>query len=193
MSLHYNYAAAEIWGIQWGYKGFYTDVEKNWIKLESKDIKNIHKVGGTVLGSSRGGFDADKILDELVKREINQVYLIGGDGTHRGMNILMKRAIERKNVIAFIGIPKTIDNDIPIIDHSFGFNTACEVAERMVEAGYCEAISAVNGVGLIKLMGRYSGFIARNAALSNQNVDFCLVPELPFELGGPDGFYEAVC
>lgn len=120
------------------------------------------------------------------------MYLLGGDGTHRGINSLLQRATERKILCSFIGIPKTIDNDIPLIDHSFGFNTACEVAERMIKAAYCEAISAVNGLGLVKLMGRYSGFIARDSCMSNQNVDFCLVPELPFELEGPDGLYEAI-
>ena len=95
-------------------------------------------------------------------------------------------------VISFVGIPKTIDNDIPIIDYSFGFNTACEVAERMIEAAYTEATNAQNGVGLVKLMGRYSGFIARNASLANGNVDICLIPELPFELTGPKGLYEQI-
>lgn len=117
---------------------------------------------------------------------------MGGDGTHRGINALMQRSKERRIVCSFIGIPKTIDNDIPLIDNSFGFHTACEVAERMIEAAYVEATSAVNGVGLVKLMGRYSGFIARDASMSNQNVDFCLVPELYFELGGPEGLYEAI-
>jgi 6-phosphofructokinase 1 len=95
-------------------------------------------------------------------------------------------------VISFVGIPKTIDNDIPVIDCSFGFNTSCEVAARMIEAAYVEATNAQNGVGLIKLMGRYSGFIARNAALANGKVDICLVPELPFELHGPNGLYESI-
>ena len=129
-------------------------------------------------------------MDEIQARGINQVYIIGGDGTHRGINELIKRAIERRMVISFVGIPKTIDNDIPIIDNSFGFNTACEVAERMIEAAYTEATNAQNGVGLVKLMGRYSGFIARNASLASGNVDICLIPELPFELGGPKGLYE---
>ena len=108
------------------------------------------------------------------------------------MNALIQRAIERKMVVSFVGIPKTIDNDIPIIDYSFGFNTACQVAERMIETAYVEATNAINGVGLVKLMGRYCGFIARNASIANGNVDFCLVPELPFELSGPKGLYEQV-
>jgi 6-phosphofructokinase 1 len=90
--------------------------------------------------------------------------------------------VERKMIVSFVGIPKTIDNDIPIIDSSFGFNTSCEIAARMIDAAYVEATNAQNGVGLVKLMGRYSGFISRNAALANGNVDICLVPELPFEL-----------
>jgi 6-phosphofructokinase 1 len=191
MSLYYNYEAKEIWGVKWGYKGFYSG-DDCWMKLEPKVVKNIHKLGGTILGSSRGGFDADKILNSLEARGINQVYVIGGDGTHRGCNALIKRSIERKMVISFVGIPKTIDNDIPIIDSSFGFNTSCEVAARMIEAAYVEATNAQNGVGLIKLMGRYSGFIARNAALANGNVDICLVPELSFELGGQRGLYESI-
>lgn len=191
MSLYYNYEAKEIWGVKWGYKGFYSG-DENWVRLEPKYVKNIHKLGGTILGSSRGGFDADKILNGLQERGINQVYVIGGDGTHRGCNALIQRAIERKMLISFVGIPKTIDNDIPLIDSSFGFNTSCEVAARMIEAAYVEATNAQNGVGLVKLMGRYSGFIARNAALSNGNVDICLVPELSFELGGPKGLYESI-
>ena len=95
-----------------------------------------------MLGSSRGGFNADKILDGLIKKGINQVYIIGGDGTHRGINELIKRATERRVVISFVGIPKTIDNDIPIIDYSFGFNTSCEIASRMIDAAYVEATNA---------------------------------------------------
>jgi len=142
MSLHFNYEAPEVYGIPWGYKGFYTNPDKNWIKLTPQVVKNIHKFGGTILGSSRGGFDKDKILNSLQEKGINMVYIIGGDGTHRGINELIKRAMERKMVISFVGIPKTIDNDIPIIDNSFGFNTACEVAERMIEAAYTEATNA---------------------------------------------------
>lgn len=149
MSLHFNYEAQEIWGVKWGYKGFYSKKTEEdgqqsdfWEKLTPSNVKNIHKLGGTMLGSSRGGFQADKILDSIVARGINQVYIIGGDGTHRGINELMKRSQERKMVVSFIGIPKTIDNDIPIIDYSFGFNTSCEIASRMIEAAYVEATNA---------------------------------------------------
>ncbi len=142
MSLHYNYETPEVYGIQWGYKGFYSNTDKNWVKLTPATVKNIHKAGGTILGSSRGGFDKDKILNEIQNRGVNQVYIIGGDGTHRGINELIKRAMERRMIISFVGIPKTIDNDIPLIDSSFGFNTSCEVAERMIESAYVEATNA---------------------------------------------------
>lgn len=104
----------------------------------------------------------------------------------------MRRAKERQQVISLMGVPKTIDNDIPLIDFSFGFHTSVEVAATMINAAYVEATSVFNGVGLVKLMGRYSGFIAMQASLANNSVDFCLVPELPFELGGERGLYEQV-
>jgi 6-phosphofructokinase 1 len=96
MTLHYNYEVKDIFGIKWGYKGFYTDIKNSWIKLTPELVKNIHKEGGTILGSSRGGFDADKILNSLLEQEITQVYIIGGDGTHRGIDALMRRAKERQ-------------------------------------------------------------------------------------------------
>ena len=192
MSLWFNYEVKDIYGIKWGYKGFYSDTENNWVKLGPKDVKDIHKLGGTILGSSRGGFDGDKILAELERRGVNQVYIIGGDGTHRGINALSLLAAERGLGITFAGIPKTIDNDIPIIDSSFGFATSCEVAAQMINSAYVEATGVINGVGLIKLMGRHSGYIAMNASLIHASVDFCIIPENPYELDGPNGLYEQV-
>lgn len=132
MSLWFNYEVRDIYGIKWGYKGFYTDTDVNWQKLTPSDVSMIHKKGGTILGSSRGGFDGDKILDELIKKDINMCFIIGGDGTHRGIYHLSTMAIERGLNISFAGIPKTIDNDIPIIDQSFGFETSCAVAAEMI-------------------------------------------------------------
>lgn len=192
MTLHYAYEARDIFGVKWGYKGLYTDIDKNWLKLTPKVVKNIHKEGGTILGSSRGGFDADKILDSLQKEGITQVYVIGGDGTHRGINALIKRAVERDVVISFAGVPKTIDNDIPLIDYSFGFNTSVQVASTMIDAAHVEATSSFNGVGIVKLMGRYAGFIAMQASIASQNVDFCVIPELPWEFGGSKGLFNTI-
>lgn len=160
MTLHFSYEVKEIYGIKWGYKGIYSDIDKNWIKLTPASVSRIHKEGGTILGSSRGNVSADILLDALVRQGVNQVYCIGGDGTHRGIYALAQRAIERQIVISFAGIPKTIDNDIPMIDYSFGFNSSVEVAAKMVQAAHSQAISQRNGVGIVKLMGRYSGFIA---------------------------------
>lgn len=190
MSLKYNYEVNEVYGIPFGYRGFY-DKGKNyeWIPMTPQTVKSIHKVGGTILGSSRGGFDADKIIDALEAKGINQVYIIGGDGTHRGINALVKRAFERKVMISFAGVPKTIDNDIPLIDYSFGFHTSVEEATHYISNAVTLANSFKNGIGLVKLMGRYCGFIAKKASLSSGNVDFCLIPELPFELQGPNGLY----
>lgn len=160
MTLYYSYEVREVYGIKWGYKGIYTDIDKNWIKLTPQSVSRIHKEGGTILGSSRGNVGPDVYLDALVQQGVNQVYCVGGDGTHRGIYALAKRAIERGIVITFAGVPKTIDNDIPLIDYSFGFNSSVEVAAKMVQASYAQASSMRNGVGIVKLMGRYSGFIA---------------------------------
>lgn len=165
MTLYYSYEVKEIYGIKWGFKGIYTEPEKNWIKLTPASVGRIHKEGGTILGSSRGNVGADVLIDALVAQGINQVYCVGGDGTHRGIYALAKRALERQIVISFAGVPKTIDNDIPLIDFSFGFNSSVEVATKMIFAAYAQASSQRNGVGIVKLMGRYSGFIAKHASM----------------------------
>jgi len=179
-----NYGIKEVYGITYGYKGFYT---YDWRQLTAEDVQPIHHQGGTMLGSSRGGFNLEKILDAITERGINQIYCIGGDGTHKGMYELFKEISKRKLKISICGVPKTIDNDIPIIDKSFGFETAVMEATRAIESANVEANSAEYGVGLVKLMGRSAGFIAMYASLANRDVNICLVPEFKFELGGPRG------
>ena len=120
------------------------------------------------------------------------MYIIGGDGTHRGINALTELAEAKGVNIAFAGIPKTIDNDIPLIDQSFGFATSCEIAAQMIQSAYIEATCVINGIGLIKLMGRHSGYIAMLASLNHGGVDFCIIPENPYELQGPNGLYAQV-
>lgn len=143
-------------------------------------MSDIHKKGGTILGSSRGGFDGEKIISSLLEKGISQVYIVGGDGTHRGLHALSKLAHEKGVTISFAGVPKTIDNDIPLIDQSFGFSSSCEEAAKMIQSAYIEAICVPNGIGLIRLMGRESGFIAMQASLNHANVDLCLIPENPW-------------
>ncbi|PKI71466.1 hypothetical protein CRG98_008139 [Punica granatum] len=149
-----------------------------------------HKRGGTVLETSRGGFDLKKIVDGIQQRGFNQVYIIGGDGTMRGAVEIFEEVRRRKLNVSVTGIPKTVDNDVGIIDRSFGFQTAVEMAQQAINAARVEAESAVNGIGLVKLMGRSTGHIALYATLSSRDVDCCLIPENDFFLEGKGGLFE---
>ncbi|CAG9316100.1 unnamed protein product [Blepharisma stoltei] len=190
MTLWYNYGVKHISGIIGGYPGFYT---QGCLKtLTPSIVADIHLSGGTILKTSRGGWNLEKIMDSIIKNGFNQVYIIGGDGTHRGIKNLVDE-IERKHLpIYVVGIPKTIDNDIPIIDKSFGFDTAVEEAQKAIESANTEANSVEYGIGLVKLMGRNSGFIAMQASNANRNVNLCLIPESGYELTGPNGVYSYI-
>ncbi|KAL5783351.1 hypothetical protein ACOSP7_008380 [Xanthoceras sorbifolium] len=187
--LYHMYGVHKILGIDGGYRGFYS---KNTITLTPKVVNDIHKRGGTFLGTSRGGHDTSKIVDSIQDRGINQVYIIGGDGTQKGAAVIYEEIRRRGLKVAVAGIPKTIDNDIPVIDKSFGFDTAVEEAQRAINAAHVEAESIENGIGFVKLMGRYSGFIAMYATLASRDVDCCLIPESPFYLEGNGGLYEFI-
>ncbi|KAF7030530.1 hypothetical protein CFC21_042053 [Triticum aestivum] len=187
--LSHMYNVNDVFGIQNGYKGFYSS---NYLRMTPKSVNDIHKRGGTVLGSSRGGHDTHKIVDNIQDRGINQVYIIGGDGTQKGAYEIFKEIRRRGLKVAVAGIPKTIDNDIAVIDKSFGFDTAVEEAQRAIDAAHVEASSAENGIGLVKLMGRYSGFIAMYATLASRDVDCCLIPESLFYLEGEGGLFEYI-
>lgn len=191
MCLWYNYGVRNIFGVKWGYRGFHKS--EDIIELNPSIVKRIHHQGGTFLGSSRGGFDAKVIINACKERGINHLYIIGGDGTHKGIYKLYEYATENLDKISICGIPKTIDNDIPLIDKSFGFDTSCEVAETIIESANCEAESAEYGVGLVKVMGRDSGYIAAFATLASRDVNICLIPESPFEIEGEHGLCETVC
>ncbi|KAL8107219.1 ATP-dependent 6-phosphofructokinase 3-like [Apium graveolens] len=186
-ALFHMYGVTRVSGIEGGYRGFYS---RNTIPLTPKIVNDIHKRGGTLLGTSRGGHDTMKIVDSIQDRGINQVYIIGGDGTQKGAAVIFEEVRRRGLKVAIAGIPKTIDNDIPVIDKSFGFDTAVEEAQRAINAAHVEAESAENGVGVVKLMGRYSGFIAMYATLASRDVDLCLIPESPFYLEGEGGLFE---
>jgi 6-phosphofructokinase 1 len=116
--------------------------------------------------------------------DIGILFAIGGDGTLKGAQAITGEIGRRGLKISVIGIPKTIDNDISFIQQSFGFDTAGSEARRAIYAAHSEALGARNGIGLVKLMGRDSGFIAAYAVLANSQVNFCLVPEVPFKLEG---------
>ncbi|CAO2181216.1 unnamed protein product [Urochloa humidicola] len=191
--LYDMYGVTSVVGIEGGYKGFYS---KNTIPLTPKSVNDIHKRGGTILGTSRGGHDTAKIVDCLQDRGINQVYIIGGDGTQKGASVIYEEVRRRGLKCSVVGVPKTIDNDIAVIDKSFGFDTAVEEAQRAINAAHVEANveaeSAENGIGVVKLMGRNSGFIAMYATLASRDVDCCLIPESPFYLEGKGGLLEFI-
>ncbi|CAI0450564.1 unnamed protein product [Linum tenue] len=187
--LNYMYGVDDILGIVGGYRGFYS---KNTVKLTPKVVNDIHKRGGTSLLTSRGGHDTIKIVDSIQDRGINQVYIIGGDGTQKGAALIHEEVEKRGMKVAVAGIPKTIDNDIAVIDKSFGFDTAVEEAQRAINAAHVEVECVENGVGVVKLMGRYSGFIAMHATLASRDVDCCLIPESPFYLEGQGGLFQFI-
>ena len=188
MAMRYNYGVSEIYGIKWGFHGFLKD--KFWVKLNPEDVKHIHLLGGTVLGTSRYGFEGNRIADILIKKKIDMVFFIGGDGTHLGMIELSKIFKARKKKIILVGIPKSIDNDLPIIDKSFGLESAIQESVRTIRAANVEANCNMNGIGLVKLFGRSSGFLAMLSSLAARDVNICLIPEIPFNLYGDGGLLD---
>ena len=186
--LYYRYGISRIFGIQYGYEGLIPSYNHPFIELTAPMISYIHLTGGTFLGSSRGIQDVEKMVDSLEIMNINVLFCIGGDGTLRGAHALHKEIEKRKLKICVAGIPKTIDNDIDLIQKSFGFETAFSIANDIIRNAHNEASGAFNGIALVKLMGRDSGFIAASAALAIQEVNFVLIPEITFDLYGQRGF-----
>jgi 6-phosphofructokinase 1 len=187
--LWYRYGVRRISGIQYGYKGFLPEYQYGVRNLDPDVVDDIHKIGGTFLGSARGGGrEVVKIVDTMEQLNLNVLFTVGGDGTQRGTLDIAEETDKRKLKIALIGIPKTVDNDFAIIQKSFGFDTAVEKAVEVVTAAHIEAFSAINGIGLVKVMGRESGFIAAHTALASHEVNFVLIPEVPFNLEGYNGF-----
>mmetsp|Transcript_4093 Transcript_4093/g.12020 ORF Transcript_4093/g.12020 Transcript_4093/m.12020 type:complete len:507 (+) Transcript_4093:42-1562(+) len=183
-----RYGVEKVYGIRGGYRGFTAVGWDAPLELDAAAVGDVHREGGTVLGTSRGGFDAEKIVDWLKAKRVNQLYVVGGDGTHRGAYKLAELCWEKGVNIAVAGVPKTIDNDIPLVDRSFGFDTAVAEAKRFVDVAAVEARSFPRGLGVVRLMGRDAGFLAVHAALAAPgDVDACLVPEKAFALDGPDG------
>lgn len=187
-----NYEVTRVLGIRNGYLGMNAESNLAPITLSREFVEPIDKLGGTCLGSSRGPQDPAVMVDFLQAHQINLLFCLGGDGTQRGAQSLHDVILERGLPIAVVGIAKTIDNDIPFVRQSFGYATALEKAAEVVRAAHVEARDAVNGIGLVKLMGRHAGFIAAGASIASQEVDFTLVPEIPFELVGEHGFLPAL-
>jgi 6-phosphofructokinase 1 len=186
--LYYRYGISRVLGFKYGYEGFISKYNHPVVELTAPMVSEIHLNGGTFLGSSRGEQDVEKIVDTLEIMNINILFCIGGDGTLRGAHDIHKEIEKRKIKIGIAGIPKTIDNDIDLIQKSFGFETAFSIANDIIKNAHNEASGAFNGIALVKLMGRDSGFIAASAALAIQEVNFVLIPEITFDLYGQRGF-----
>jgi 6-phosphofructokinase 1 len=192
LELHYAYGVRHIFGIRYGLQGFVAKYGHEVVDLTPETVVNIHDRGGTVLGSSRGPQDIDEIIDCLEKMNISLLFMIGGDGTLTAAGRIADAIIDRGLKISIIGVPKTIDNDIYMVSRSFGFDTAVDVSTRAIISANNEAEGYPNGIGLIKLMGRHSGFIAATAVLAQQDVNFVLIPEVDFDLEGPAGLLSAL-
>jgi 6-phosphofructokinase 1 len=189
MELHFLYGVRRIHGFCNGYQGFIPKYKRPVLELTPQSVSQITEHGGTILGTSRGEQDPAEVVDCLERMGINILFVIGGDGTLRGGQAICKEIEARGAKIAVVGIPKTIDNDIMFIDQSFGFQTAFSVAGDVINTAHAEAKASPNGVGLVKVMGRHSGFIACYASLARNDANFVLIPEVPFKL---EPFLEAV-
>ena len=192
LALTWQYGVQKIYGFRYGYLGMTSHAPAQPLMLNPDVVDEIHLKGGDILGSSRGNQDPGDIIDNLLKRQISILFCIGGDGTLRGAGQLCRRIKDRGLNISVIGIPKTIDNDILGIEQSFGFSTAVEASRAAIQAAHGEAKGAWNGIAMVKLMGRDSGFIAANATLANSDVNFCFIPEAPLVLDGEDGFLSSL-
>ena len=182
MVLWYRYGVKKILGLRYGYEGLIASFNHEPFVLEPEYVEDIHKDGGTILGTSRGPQDPVLMVDYLVKEGINMLFTIGGDGTQRGALALTREIEKRGLAVSVVGIPKTIDNDIQFTERTFGFETAVGISQMPITGAHMEAKGARNGIGLVKLMGRESGFIAAYATLASSDVNLVLVPEIPFSL-----------
>jgi len=191
--LTYDYGVRKIFGIRYGYQGLNPRYGLIPVELTLEDVDDIHEAGGTILGSSRGNQDPKVMVDTLLMRlNVNILFCVGGDGTLRGAQDIVKELAKRKAPISVVCIPKTIDNDLNLIDRTFGFDTCVQSAAEIIKSAHVEANGIPNGLGLVKVMGRDSGFIAAHASLASTVTNFCLIPEVPLVLEGHNGLLKAL-
>jgi 6-phosphofructokinase 1 len=183
MSLHHHYGVPDVRGFRFGYEGL-ARRHGPPLRLTPEVVNRIHHLGGSFLGSSRGPQDPAEMVRTLEELNVRILFTIGGDGTLRGAQAIAEEASRRGLELAVVGIPKTVDNDILFVQKTFGFETAVAEARRATSAANTEAEAARYGIGLVKVMGRDSGFIAAYTALVDGHVNFCLIPEVPFTLDG---------
>lgn len=192
LELHYRYHVPTIYGVKFGLAGFIPEYRYPLVNLTPDRVRSIHEMGGTILGSSRGAQDFSKIVDCLEIQNIGLLFIIGGEGTIMAATKICDEIEKRGVKIGVVAIPKTIDNDIYLVERSFGFDTAVEMATAAIRSAHTEAEGFPNGIGLVKLMGRNAGFIAATAVLAQQDVNFALIPESDFDLAGEHGLLAAL-
>ncbi len=182
LELHHGYGVSEVLGFRGGYQGLDPACPLKPIRLTAAIVDDIHRHGGTILGTSRGPVDVSVAVENLIAHDIDMLFTVGGDGTQRGANEIYQQARRRGHKLAVVGVPKTIDNDVSFVSRTFGYLTAVDEACRVLECAHTEAHSVPGGIGLVKLMGRHAGFITAGATVANQDVNFALIPEVPFAL-----------
>jgi 6-phosphofructokinase 1 len=192
MTLFYRYGVKDIAGIKYGLRGLNPIYGHELVKLSPEIVDDITSIGGSILSTSRGPQDAVQLVNSLSGLNINILFCIGGNGTIRAAEKITAEITKRNLKIAVVGIPKTIDNDLNLIQRSFGFDTAIEKTVGAIRSAHVEAKGAFNGIGLVKIMGRLSGHIAAHAALAQNDTNFVLIPEVPFDLEGKKGFLKAL-
>ena len=187
--LRHAYGVKDVLGFRGGYQGLDPARGEEPLMLTPESVNDIHRHGGTVLGTSRGRVDTSAAVEYLSRLGVNILFTIGGDGTQRGGNDLFQLARQRGQTLAVVGIPKTIDNDVAFVSRTFGYLTAVQEAALVLDRAHAEVRSVKNGIALVKVMGRHAGFIAAGATVASQDVNFCLIPEVPFRL---DNFLAAL-
>ena len=182
LELYYSYGVKEVIGFRGGYCGLDPKCELEPVTITAKFVDHIHQQGGTILSSSRGPVDIGRAVDNLIARGVNILFTVGGDGTQRGANDLYQEAKRRGHALSVVGIPKTIDNDVGFVSRTFGFFSALDEARRVLQCAHTEARSVPGGIAVVKLMGRHAGFVTAGAVVASQDVNFALIPEVPFKL-----------
>jgi 6-phosphofructokinase 1 len=192
MELYYRYGVKNVVGIKYGFQGLIPKYGHQLLELTPDIVKDIHTSGGSILSSSRGLQDSAEMINTLRRMNVDILFCIGGDGTMRGVGAITEEIMKRNLNISVIGIPKTIDNDLNLIQKTFGFDTAISEAVKAIQCAHAEAKGAPVGIGLVKIMGRQSGHIAAGAALAQGDVNFVLIPEVQFDMEGENGFLKAL-
>lgn len=192
LELYHIYHVKTIHGIRHGLQGFVPEYKHDFMELTPASVAGIQDMGGTILGSSRGSQDIGVVVDCLERMSVGILFMVGGDGTIMASKKIADEIENRNLKISVVGIPKTIDNDIFLVSRSFGFDSAVDVATQAIKGAHNESEAYPNGIGLIKLMGRHSGFLAATAALAQQDANFVLIPEVDIDLYGKTGFLQAL-